>query len=251
MGTDGYRCQGALAETGAAMQFYTLQDLSEMLHLSMTTIYRYVQNGTLKATKIGNSYRLTDEDLRNFMNQARVATNARRTLGSIGAVVGVSSIALGAAAFLAARKAGSKASADASPGTPAERSASDSQTASAGKRSGIPRFTPGNGELRMAEAADFEEPPAAAGLAVSGIVGDVFGKITEYTPLPRRQALITVKKISFAGKDEAEEAHSVFCEALDGTGWKLDSMLVTDPKYRKLGMPQNVLIYLTYTGIKD
>ena len=232
-----------------------------MLHLSMTTIYRYVKSGTLKATKIGNSYRLTDEDLRNFMHQARAAMNARRAeravapigavLGVSSAVMGISSAVLGAATCLAAGKAGSEASADASAIISDECSTSDSQTASAGNRSGIPRLTSNNGELTMAEPAYFEEPPAAAGLAVSGIVRDVFGKITEYTPLPGQQALITVNKIGLTDKDEVEEAHGEFCEALDGTGWKLGSMVVTDPKYRELGLPMDVLIYLTYTGIKN
>lgn len=236
------------------MQFYTLQDLSEMLHLSMTTIYRYVQCGTLKATKIGNSYRLTDEDLLNFMNQARVATNAKRAgkaVVPIGAVLGVSAVAaLGAAACLAAGKSGSKSSADTSSGTKEKYSTSDSQTASAGNVSGIPLLSSNNRDLTMAEPSVFEEPPAEAGLVVTAIVKNVFGKISEYTPLPRQQALITVKKIRLADKDEVEEAHREFCEALGDTGWKLDSMIVTDQKYRKFGWPLDVLIYLTYTGSK-
>jgi len=243
------------------MQFYTLQDLSEMLHLSMTTIYRYVQFGKLKATKIGNSYRLTDEDLRNFMNHARAATNAKRAQravsSSIGAVLGASSsvvlgataaAVLGATACLAARKAGSEVSSDVSSISPDESSTAGSQPASVENRSEIPRQTINNGDLTMAEPSDSEEPPAEAGLAITGIVKDVFGKITEYTPLPQQQALITVKKISLTDSDEVEEAHAKFCEALDGTGWKLDSMIVTDPKYRSFGWPLDVLIYLTYTG---
>lgn len=243
------------------MQFYTLKDLSEMLHLSMTTIYRYVQFGKLKATKIGNSYRLTEEDLQNFMNHARATTNARRAEravgSSIGAVLGASSsvvlgataaAVLGATACLAARKAGSEVSSDVSAISPDECSTAGTHTASVENRSGILRQTINNGDLTMAEPSDFEEPPAEAVLAITGIVKDVFGKITEYTPLPRQQALITVKKIRLTDNNEIEEAHNKFCEALNGIGWKLDSMIVTNPKYRKFGLPLDVLIYLTYTG---
>lgn len=60
------------------MQFYTLKEVSEMLKVSMTTIYRYVESGKLGAVKIGNSYRVTDEDLRKFIDDCRVATDAKR-----------------------------------------------------------------------------------------------------------------------------------------------------------------------------
>lgn len=60
------------------MQFYTLQEISELLRVSMTTIYRYVESGKLGAVKIGNSYRVTDEDLRKFIDDCRVATDAER-----------------------------------------------------------------------------------------------------------------------------------------------------------------------------
>ena len=60
------------------MEFYTLRDVSEMLHVSMTTIYRYVKEGRLTPAKIGNSYRVTEEDLREFVDRGKAATRARR-----------------------------------------------------------------------------------------------------------------------------------------------------------------------------
>ena len=60
------------------MEFYTLKDVSEMLHVSMTTIYRYVKEGRLTPAKIGNSYRLTEADLQEFVDKARAETNAKR-----------------------------------------------------------------------------------------------------------------------------------------------------------------------------
>lgn len=60
------------------MEFYTLKEVAKMLRVSMTTIYRYVESGKLNAVKIGNSYRVTDEDLRKFIDDCRVATDAKR-----------------------------------------------------------------------------------------------------------------------------------------------------------------------------
>lgn len=60
------------------MEFYTLKDVAEMLHVSMTTIYRYVKEGRLTPAKIGNSYRVTEADLQEFVDRGKAATRARR-----------------------------------------------------------------------------------------------------------------------------------------------------------------------------
>ena len=60
------------------MEFYTLRDVSEMLHVSMTTIYRYVKEGRLTPAKIGNSYRVTEADLQEFVERGKAATRAAR-----------------------------------------------------------------------------------------------------------------------------------------------------------------------------
>lgn len=60
------------------MEFYTLKDVSEMLHVSMTTIYRYVKEGRLTPAKIGNSYRVTEADLQEFIERGKAATRAAR-----------------------------------------------------------------------------------------------------------------------------------------------------------------------------
>ena len=60
------------------MEFYTLKDVSEMLHVSMTTIYRYIKEGRLTPAKIGNSYRVTEADLQEFVDRGKAATRARR-----------------------------------------------------------------------------------------------------------------------------------------------------------------------------
>lgn len=60
------------------MEFYTLRDVSEMLHVSMTTIYRYIKEGRLTPAKIGNSYRVTEADLQEFIDRGKAATRAAR-----------------------------------------------------------------------------------------------------------------------------------------------------------------------------
>ena len=86
----------------------------------------------------------------------------------------------------------------------------------------------------------FDAPPAAARRVIKEAVRDVFGKVTEYKA-------IKVNKTSLTEKNEIEEAHDEFIESLNGTGWKLDSMIVDDPKYLEFG-PLNVMIFATYGG---
>lgn len=47
---------------------YTLQEIADIMKLNKQTIQNYVKNGTLKATKFGRVYRVTEEELRRFMN---------------------------------------------------------------------------------------------------------------------------------------------------------------------------------------
>ena len=60
------------------MEFYTLRDVSEMLHVSMTTIYRYVKEGRLTPAKSGNSSRGPEADLQEFGDRGKAATRAAR-----------------------------------------------------------------------------------------------------------------------------------------------------------------------------
>ena len=46
---------------------YTLKEVAEILKVSRQTIYNYLKAGRLKATKIGKEYRVTKEDLEEFI----------------------------------------------------------------------------------------------------------------------------------------------------------------------------------------
>lgn len=47
---------------------YTLNDVSEMLNIHITTLRKYVKTGRLKATKIGNKYIVSEEHYIEFVN---------------------------------------------------------------------------------------------------------------------------------------------------------------------------------------
>ena len=49
------------------MKLYTLQEVADVLRVSRQTIYNYVTAKRLKASKIGKEYRVTEEDLQDFI----------------------------------------------------------------------------------------------------------------------------------------------------------------------------------------
>lgn len=50
-------------------QFYTPEELAEILKLNIITIYRYIRAKKLKAYKIGNIYRIDKPTFNNFINK--------------------------------------------------------------------------------------------------------------------------------------------------------------------------------------
>jgi putative molybdopterin biosynthesis protein len=55
------------------MKLYTLQEVADVLRVSRQTIYNYVTAKRLKASKIGKEYRVTEEDLQDFLKNGRNA----------------------------------------------------------------------------------------------------------------------------------------------------------------------------------
>lgn len=51
----------------AGLKLYTLDELSKILEVNKVTLRGYIEQGRLKAVKIGRSYRVTEEDLREFL----------------------------------------------------------------------------------------------------------------------------------------------------------------------------------------
>lgn len=52
-------------------KLYTLQEVADVLRVSRQTIYNYVTAKRLKATKLAKEYRVTEEDLQDFMKNGR------------------------------------------------------------------------------------------------------------------------------------------------------------------------------------
>lgn len=47
--------------------FLTVQEVSELLRLSVLTIYKYIKSGELKAVEFGGHYRIEKTSLSNFI----------------------------------------------------------------------------------------------------------------------------------------------------------------------------------------
>lgn len=53
------------------IKLYTLAECAEILKVSMRTMHNFVSSGKLKSTKIGSSRRISEEDLREFIENGR------------------------------------------------------------------------------------------------------------------------------------------------------------------------------------
>ncbi len=49
------------------LKLYNLDELSKVLKVNKVTLRGYIEQGRLKAVKIGRSYRITEEDLKEFL----------------------------------------------------------------------------------------------------------------------------------------------------------------------------------------
>jgi excisionase family DNA binding protein len=52
-----------------APKFYTTEEVAEMLKLNVRTVRAMINQKRLRAVKIGNEYRVTDEHLRQFVEE--------------------------------------------------------------------------------------------------------------------------------------------------------------------------------------
>lgn len=51
------------------LRVYTVEEVAEKLSVSIRTVYNYIKSGNLKAAKIGKYWRVTEENLRSFLDQ--------------------------------------------------------------------------------------------------------------------------------------------------------------------------------------
>lgn len=55
------------------MKLYTLREVEQILKVTQRTLYTYIQEGTLKATKIGKYWRVKHADLMDFVDNGNAA----------------------------------------------------------------------------------------------------------------------------------------------------------------------------------
>lgn len=54
------------------LKVYKVNDLIDILGVTRVTIIKYIKNGRIKGFKIGNSWRVTEEALLNFIKESEV-----------------------------------------------------------------------------------------------------------------------------------------------------------------------------------
>lgn len=57
-------------------EFYTLQEVADLLKVQYLTIFRWVKGGKLSAYKFGKQYRVSAETLQHFIDSAKVPKNS-------------------------------------------------------------------------------------------------------------------------------------------------------------------------------
>lgn len=51
------------------LKFYTVEEVAKMLKVSHMTIRREIERGNLKAAKVGHVWRITEEELKRYLNR--------------------------------------------------------------------------------------------------------------------------------------------------------------------------------------
>ncbi len=57
------------------MTIYTLDELAELLKVTKRTLYNYVRSGKLEAVKVGREWRVTEEQLKDFLQSKSTSSN--------------------------------------------------------------------------------------------------------------------------------------------------------------------------------
>jgi excisionase family DNA binding protein len=59
-----------LASLHGHARFLTVAEVASMMRVSTMTVYRLIKAGALPATRVGKSYRLTDEDVDRYLTRS-------------------------------------------------------------------------------------------------------------------------------------------------------------------------------------
>ncbi|WP_066943351.1 helix-turn-helix domain-containing protein [Microtetraspora fusca] len=84
-----------------AQQYYSIDQVAELLDLHVRTVRGYVRDGRLKATRIGKQYRITREDLEAFTGGSAPAPSPAAPRAEMSGIVQIDGIDRDAASRLA------------------------------------------------------------------------------------------------------------------------------------------------------
>lgn len=59
-----------------ATQFYTIEEIADLLKVSYLTVFRWVKAGNLTAYKVGKQYRIDVQDLNKFLEKSKKYGNS-------------------------------------------------------------------------------------------------------------------------------------------------------------------------------
>jgi excisionase family DNA binding protein len=57
-----------MSEKIQSLQLYTLEEVAALLEVTTRTLYTYIKDGKLKAQKIGGRWKISEENLKKFIN---------------------------------------------------------------------------------------------------------------------------------------------------------------------------------------
>ena len=53
-------------------EYYSIQEVADKLKVAYLTVYRWIQSSRIEAFKVGKQYRITSQQLSNFLKNSRV-----------------------------------------------------------------------------------------------------------------------------------------------------------------------------------
>jgi excisionase family DNA binding protein len=61
-----------LNEGGGKLKVYTVQEVAEILKISEVSLRKHIRAGKLRVSKIGRHYRISEEQLREYLEKSEV-----------------------------------------------------------------------------------------------------------------------------------------------------------------------------------
>lgn len=54
-----------------SVKFLTVEEVAKILRVSTATVYALIASGELKATQVGRQYRISEDDLNEYINRGK------------------------------------------------------------------------------------------------------------------------------------------------------------------------------------